>query len=61
MKIDKFYVVKLKDSNKATILDKKSRNKYFAEIVNSYGFTLEKRTIKNDEINKVIHKKKIQR
>ena len=43
MKIDKFDVVELKDSNKATILDKKSRNKYFAEIVNSYGFTLEKR------------------
>lgn len=61
MKIDKFDVVELKDNNRATILDKESKNKYFAEIVNSYGITLEKRIITSDEISKVIHKKEIQR
>lgn len=54
MKIKKFDVVELKDNNRATILETE-KNQYFAEIVNSYGITVENRYITQDEIEKVIY------
>lgn len=42
MKIKIFDVVELNDGNRATILEIKG-NKYFAEIVNAYGITVNKR------------------
>ena len=54
MKIKKFDVVELKDNNRATILET-DKNQYFAEIVNSYGITIENRYITQDEIEKVIY------
>ena len=42
MKIKIFDVVELKDNNRATILEIKG-NKYFAEVVNAYGITVDKR------------------
>lgn len=58
MKIDKFYVVKLKDNNKAIILAKDKRNQYLAEIIDKKGITVDKRIITKDEINRVIYSKK---
>ena len=58
MKIDKFYVVKLKDNNKAIILTKDKRNRYLAEIIDKKGMTVDKRIITKDEINRVIYDKK---
>ncbi len=58
MKIDKFYVVKLKDNNKAIILAKNKRNQYLAEIIDKKGITVDKRIITKDEINRVIYSKK---
>lgn len=58
MKIDKFYVVKLKDNNKAIILAKDKRNQYLAEIIDKKGMTVDKRIITKDEINRVIYDKK---
>mgnify|MGYP005775429815 FL=1 len=58
MKIDKFYVVKLKDNNKAIILTKDKRNRYLAEIIDKKGMTVDKRIITKDEINRVIYSKK---
>ena len=58
MKIDKFYVVKLKDNNKAIILAKDKRNQYLAEILDKKGITVDKRIITKDEINRVIYSKK---
>ena len=58
MKIDKFYVVKLKDNNKAIILTKDKRNRYLAEIIDKKGITVDKRIITKDEINRVIYSKK---
>ena len=58
MKIDKFYVVKLKDNNKAIILAKDKRNQYLAEIIDKKGMTVDKRIITKDEINRVIYSKK---
>ena len=57
MKLDRFDVVKLKNGNRATIIDKKSKDKYIAEIVNPYGITLQRETISRNEISKVIYKK----
>ncbi len=54
MKINKFDVVELKDGNRATIIDVKDKNNYFAEIVNAYGITLDKRDIQEKEIDKII-------
>jgi len=54
MKIKKFDVVELKDNNRATILETE-KNQYFAEIVNSYGITVENRYITQEEIGKVIY------
>lgn len=56
MKIKKFNVVELKNKNKATILDIKGR-KYFAEIVNSSGKTLDRKMITKDDISKIIYPK----
>ena len=58
MKINKFYVVKLKDNNKAIILAKDKRNQYLAEIIDKKGITVDKRIITKDEINRVIYSKK---
>lgn len=57
MKIDKFNVVELKDGNRATIIEVKGKNKYFAEIVNAYGITVDTRNISDEEISKVIYNK----
>lgn len=61
MKIKKFEVVELKNKNRATILDIKGNCCYLAEIVNSYGITIDKRIITNEEIEKVIYEKGNQR
>ena len=50
MKIDRFNVVELKDGNRATIIDVRGKNEYFAEVVNSYGQTVAKRNIINEKI-----------
>ncbi len=51
MKYKVFDVVKMKDNNKAVILEKIDKNKYFSEIVNpNNGKTVEKRIITEDEI-----------
>lgn len=57
MKINKFNVVKLKDSNKAIILSVDNKKQYLAEIVNKQGKTVDKRIITKDEIEKVIYNK----
>ncbi len=57
MKINKFNVVKLKDSNKAIILSVDNKKQYLAEIVNKQGKTIDKRIITKDEIEKVIYNK----
>ena len=56
MKMKKFNVVELKDGNRATILEILG-GKYLAEIVNAYGITIDKRIIKDSEINKIIYDK----
>ncbi len=58
MKIDRFYVVKLKDNNNAIVLAKDKRNRYLAEIIDKKGITVDKRIITKDEINRVIYDKK---
>ena len=58
MKIDRFYVVKLKDNNNAIVLEKDKRNRYLAEIIDKKGITVDKRIITKDEINRVIYDKK---
>lgn len=50
MKIDRFNVVELKDGNRATIIDVRGKNEYFAEVVNAYGQTVAKRNIIDEEI-----------
>ena len=57
MKINKFNVVKLKDSNKAIILSVDNKKQYLAEIVNKQGKTVDKKIITKDEIEKVIYNK----
>ena len=57
MKINKFNVVKLKDSNKAIILSVDNKKQYLAEILNKQGKTIDKRIITKDEIEKVIYNK----
>ena len=58
MKINKFDVVELKDGNRATIIEAKDKNIYFAEVVNAYGITLDKRDIQEKEIDKIIYNSK---
>lgn len=50
IKIDRFNVVELKDGNRATIIDVRGKNEYFAEVVNAYGQTVAKRNIIDEEI-----------
>ena len=57
MKIKKFDVVELKNKNKAVILEIYKRKRYYAEIVNNKGTTIEKRIVKDDEIKNVIYSK----
>lgn len=58
MKINKFDVVELKDGNRATIIEIKDKNSYFAEIVNAYGITIDKRDIQEKEIDRIIYNSK---
>lgn len=59
MKIKKFDVVELKNKNKAVILEIYKRKKYYAEIVNDKGETINKKEIISKEIDKIIYRKKI--
>lgn len=58
MKIKKFDVVELNDRNKAVILEIYNRKKYYAEVINVKGKKIDKREIKENQINKVIYRKK---
>lgn len=57
MKIKQFDVVELKDSNKATILEIYKGKKYYAEIVNNKGKTIDIKEITLKEINKIVYRK----
>ncbi len=59
MKIKKFDVVELKNKNKAVILEIYKRKRYYAEIVNDKGETINKKEIISKEIDKIIYRKKI--
>ncbi len=61
MKIKLFDVVELKNRNKAVILEIYKRKKYYAEIVNDKGETINKKEITSKEIDKVIYRKEIER
>ena len=61
MKIKKFDVVEMKDKNKAVILEIYKRKRYYAEIVNNKGKTIDKKEITLKQINKVIYRKEIER
>lgn len=61
MKIKKFDVVELKNKNKAVILEIYKRKKYYAEIVNDRGETINKKEITSKEIDKIIYRKEIGR
>ncbi len=61
MKIKKFDVVELKNKNKAVILEIYKRKKYYAEIVNDKGETINKKEITSKEIDKIIYRKEIGR
>lgn len=52
MKYKIFDVVRMKNNNKATILDILEKNKYFVEIVNIKGETVDKKVITENEIEK---------
>lgn len=57
MKIRKFDVVELTNKNRAVILEIYKRRKYYAEIVNDKGITIDKRIITNNEIKNIIYSK----
>ena len=58
MKIKIFDVVELKDNNRGTILEIKG-DKYFAEVVNAYGITVDKRKqISKKDIVKIIERER---
>lgn len=57
MRIKRFNVVELNDNNRATILDIRKKNEYYAEIVNPYGITIDKKIITDDDISKIIYQK----
>lgn len=61
MKIKKFDVVELKNKNKAVILEIYKRKRYYAEIVNDKGETINKKEIISKEIDKIIYRKEIGR
>lgn len=54
MKYKIFDVVKLKNSKKATILNIINKKKYFAEIVNESGETIDRKEISEEEIESQI-------
>lgn len=53
MKLKRFEVVELVNGNKATILDT-NNNKYYAEVVNDKGITIDNRNITEEEIKRVL-------
>lgn len=57
MKINLFDVVKLQNGDKATVLNI-SNNKYFVEVVDKYGKTIDKRQIIKKDIREVIYIRK---
>lgn len=61
MRIKKFDVVELQNNNKATVLEIKGNNQYFAEIVNQQGITIDNKTITNNDIKKVIYSREQER
>ncbi|MCI9246095.1 MAG: hypothetical protein HFJ30_03040 [Clostridia bacterium] len=61
MKIKKFDVVELKNKNKAVILEIYKRKRYYAEIVNDKGETINKKEIISKEIDKIIYRKEIEK
>lgn len=61
MKIKKFDVVELKSKNKAVILEIYKRKRYYAEIVNDKGETINKKEIISKEIDKIIYRKEIEK
>lgn len=61
MKIKKFDVVQLKDKNKATILTINKGRKYFAEIINQDGKTIEKKQIELKQIQKILYTQELNR
>ena len=61
MKIKNFDVVELKNKNKAVILEIYKRKRYYAEIVNDKGNTIDKKEITSKEIDKIIYRKEIER
>ncbi len=61
MKIKKFDVVELKNKNKAVILEIYKRKRYYAEIVNAKGETINKKEIISKEIDKIIYRKEIEK
>ena len=57
MKIKMFDVVELDNGNRATILEIKG-NKYFVELLNAYGITVDKRKqITKTDIVRIVDKK----
>ena len=52
--IQNFDVVKLKNSNNATILNIINKKKYLAEIVNESGETIDRKEVIEDEIESQI-------
>lgn len=57
MQIKQFDVVELKDKNKAIILEIRKRKKYYAEVIDNKGETIEKGQITLKQIKKVIYRK----
>ena len=58
LNINKFDVVELKNGNRATIIDVKSNQRYFSEVVNFEGKTVGKYVIDKEDISKIIYSKK---
>ena len=56
MKIKQFDAIELKDNSKATILQV-CKNKYYAQITNKYGETIENRYINKSDMNCFLYKK----
>jgi hypothetical protein len=54
MKYKIFDVVRLKNKNRATILNVIDKKRYFAEIVNEFGKTIDKKEISENEIDRQI-------
>lgn len=57
MKYDLFDVIELKDKNRGTIL-KVEKDRYYIEIVNSFGITLGTEYVTDDDINSLVFKSK---